>query len=100
MALTTPAPTANRNPKAINIGVDSGAAGLTVYTVPEGRMFTGTINASNAQNYPFRINGRGLYAATYNMPNTNNFEIGPGCTISTESTSTTGVIAGIERDLV
>lgn len=98
MGLTIP--NASRNPKAINIGVDTGTAGRVLYTVPEGRMFTGTINASNSQQYPFRVNGRGLYAATYNMPNTNNFEIGPGCTIATDSISTTGVIAGIERDLV
>lgn len=100
MALTQGSVVGTSTAKGINVYRTQVADNTVMYTVPEGKMFTGTVMSSNPQSYPIRINSAFLYAGTYWMPEINKFELGPGAVISTGSYSGQFIVAGIERDLV
>jgi len=99
MALTQEAGSSGRNPKAINI-VDTTTGNTVMYTVPAGRMFTGSVFAQSPVNYPIKINGVEHYGVTGDVPQSTGFELGAGCVIASGSSNGTYCIAGIERDLV
>ena len=100
MALTKGSVVGASTAKGINVYRTNVANNTVMYTVPEGKMFTGTVMSHHPQQYPIRINGAELYAGTYWMPEINKFELGPGAVISTGSSSGQFLVAGIERDLV
>ena len=71
----------------------------TLYTVPAGRYFEGTIMIHQPNNYYWKMNDMTVYLATYYYAQLGTFILGAGTVISHTNSGITMVISGIERDL-
>lgn len=83
---------------AIGINAQLTTSG-TLYTVPAGRYFEGTIMIHQPNNYWWKMNDMTVYLAAYYYAQHHQFILGAGTVISHTNSGITMVISGIERDL-
>lgn len=94
-----PVTSASQGPRGINEQINASSAGEVIYTVPEGRMFTG-YTYSTSISRSVRINGvdPAVNGTTRELSVTPSATYPPGAVFASSNSGQFGVI-GIEKDL-